>query len=64
MPVAILAYGGPVDRVGVEWLGNRPQQLMALSPGTTIGHYDVTALIGEGGLGWFEELKRLVPVSP
>ncbi len=43
--------GGPVDRVGVEWLGNRPQQLMALSPGTTIGHYDVTALLGEGGMG-------------
>ncbi len=37
--------------MGVEWLGNRPQQLMALSPGTTIGHYDVTALLGEGGMG-------------
>ena len=24
---------------------------MALSPGTRIGHYDVTALIGEGGMG-------------
>ena len=24
---------------------------MALTPGTTIGHYDVTALIGEGGMG-------------
>ena len=44
-------FGGPVDRVGVEWLGNRSQQLMALSPGTKIGHYDVTALIGEGGMG-------------
>ena len=43
--------GGAVDRVGVAWLGNRPQQLMALSPGTTIGHYDVTALLGEGGMG-------------
>ncbi len=24
---------------------------MALSPGATIGHYDVTALLGEGGMG-------------
>ncbi len=24
---------------------------MALSPGTKIGHYDVTALVGEGGMG-------------
>ena len=23
---------------------------MGLAPGTTIGHYDVTALIGEGGM--------------
>ena len=43
--------GGPVDRLGVEWRGTRPQQIMPLSPGTTIGHYDVTALLGEGGMG-------------
>lgn len=24
---------------------------MALSPGTRLGHYDVAALIGEGGMG-------------
>ena len=24
---------------------------MALSPGTRLGHYDVSALIGEGGMG-------------
>ena len=24
---------------------------MALSPGTRLAHYDVTALLGEGGMG-------------
>ena len=31
---------------------------MALEVGTRLGHYDVTALLGEGGMG------RLVAVRP
>ena len=27
------------------------RQLMALNAGSRLGHYDVTALIGEGGMG-------------
>ena len=45
------APAGAVDRFGVEWLGTRPQQTMSLSPGARLGHYDVTALLGEGGMG-------------
>ncbi len=41
----------PWTALRVEWLGTRPQQIMALSPGTRLGHYDVTALLGEGGMG-------------
>ncbi len=29
----------------------RPQQTMALNVGDRLGHYDVTALIGQGGMG-------------
>ena len=34
-------------------LGQRsqPEQLMALAVGSRLGHYDVAALIGEGGMG-------------
>ena len=36
---------------------------MALSAGTRLGHYDVTALIGEGGMGQVA-LKILPTPSP
>ena len=29
----------------------KPQRLMALEIGSRLGHYDVTAKIGEGGMG-------------
>ena len=49
--VLLCSDGGTVDRVGVEWPDPRPQQIMPLSAGTRLGHYDVTALLGEGGMG-------------
>ena len=36
---------------------------MALTVGSRLGHYDVTALIGEGGMGQVEELKARVPID-
>ena len=27
------------------------QQIMSLTPGARLGHYNVTALLGEGGMG-------------
>ena len=38
---------------------------MALSPGTRLGHYDVTALIGEGGMGhvWQATDTQLQPAK-
>ncbi len=36
----------------------RLQATMPLSPGTRLGHYDVSALIGEGGM------RQLVAVRP
>lgn len=36
-----------------------PRNGMPLSPGTRLGHYDVTALFGEGGMGEVNLLIRL-----
>ncbi len=37
---------------------------MALDIGSRIAHYDVTALIGEGGMGQVAAPRELVPRSP
>ena len=37
--------------MGLTHDGDPPQQPMALAVGSRLGHYDVTALIGEGGMG-------------
>ena len=33
-----------------DWASHRADASRALQPGTRLGHYDVTALIGEGGM--------------
>ena len=55
---------GPVDRLGVECPDPR-LQIMPLSAGTCLGHYDVTALLGEGGMGqvWQATDTQLGPGS-
>ena len=41
----------PVPAGGAGAREPQVQPTMSLSPGTRLGHYDVTALIGEGGMG-------------
>ena len=46
--------GAAVDHLGVECLWTAPTnqlQLLALNVGSLLGHYDVTVLIGAGGVG-------------
>ena len=49
----------PLPPVDVELAGTRPQHIMALAVGTRLGHYDVTAHFGEGGMGEVNLLIRL-----
>ena len=42
---------GAEDHLGVECLDPKRTATMPLSPGTRLGHYDGTALLGEGGNG-------------
>ena len=42
---------GADEPVGVEWPLPRHHQTMALTAGTRLGHSNVSALIGEGGMG-------------
>ena len=42
---------GAASCFDVEWRQSSALQSMALQVGSRLGHYDVTALIGEGGIG-------------